>query len=121
MINKWKDPDYKKYMKEKNDDFFKSDKGKEFIKKLPNMTGFTHSEQSKKQMSESAKVACSKIDCKERVAHKIKYFCPLCNIEYSLNGGWFNLHMQKYHSWNKEECQLFKSNYPLLINSSTKS
>lgn len=109
MKKKWSDPEYKKYMLEKNNNFWKGEVGQNHIKtRRPATLGHKHTEETKSQMSESAKIACRKIDCKERASKRKRYTCPICD-KSNLDGGNFNSHMMSRHEWDKEACTYFKN------------
>lgn len=108
---RWMDPEFIEYMKAKNSDFLKSESGQIFIKEHLNKIwkGRTHSEATKKKMSDSAKKALENIDMKERALNRKKFICPICD-KINLDGGNFNRHMLKHHLWSKEQCKHFKNN-----------
>jgi hypothetical protein len=113
MLEKWKSPEYLQKMKEKNDKFWNSDKGKEILEKTKkNWIGKKHKNKTKLKMSLSAIECCSKIDCRKRAMNRPRYVCPICNKE-NLDGGNFNSHMLSKHEWDKTKCSIFKSNYKL--------
>lgn len=108
MSEKWKDDKFKKYMKDKNDNFFKSDDGKKHIERLKTIwINKKHTKSTKEKMSKSAKETCKKIDCTARAMARKRYTCPECN-KSNLDGANFNSHMISVHLWNKEKCQMFK-------------
>jgi hypothetical protein len=108
---RWADPKFKESMGKKNDDFFKSEKGKSFIKNHLSQIwkGRKHKDSTKKRMSESAKKLMEKTDMRKRALNRKKYVCPICS-KSNLDGGNFNSHMIKIHDWNKDDCQNFKKN-----------
>jgi len=111
MLEKWKSTEFKKKMKEKNDSFWNSNKGKLLKEKISkNWIGKTHTEETKKKMSESAIRSCSKIDCRKRAMNRPRYNCPICEVK-NLDGGNFNSHMSSRHNWDKDKCFIFKKNY----------
>lgn len=111
MSEKWQNTEYKEYMQEKNNIFWRGIAGQQHIKnRRPATLGHKHTTETKSQMSISAKIACSKIDCKERARKRKRYTCPCCN-KSSLDGGNFNSHMIAAHNWTKETCVEFKKNY----------
>jgi hypothetical protein len=115
MKNKWQDIDYKEYMQDRNNKFWNSDRGIEFIKnRKPTWTGLTHSEETKSKMSISAKIHCASIDCKNRAMKRKRYDCIIC-YKNNLDGGNFNSHMITKHNWSKEECVIFKKDYNILL------
>lgn len=113
-IERWKDPVFKQYMKERNQAFLDSDKGKSFIKDHLNQiwVGREHSNETKLKMSESAKKALQCVDMKERALNRKRHICPICN-KSNLDGGNFNRHMKLNHTWSKEQSQSFKMNNTL--------
>jgi hypothetical protein len=113
-IERWKDPVFKQYMKERNQAFLDSDKGKSFIKDHLNQiwVGREHSNETKLKMSESAKKALENVDMKTRALNRKRYSCPICG-KSNLDGGNFNQHVKIQHEWTKEQSQSFKkSNTP---------
>jgi hypothetical protein len=113
MLEKWKSTEYIQKMKEKNDSFWCSDKGKLLKEKTSkNWVGKNHTIDTKKKMSESAIKLCSKIDCKQRAMNRPRYNCPICELK-NLDGGNFNSHMLSKHNWGKDNCLIFKKNYGL--------
>lgn len=110
-IERWKDPVFKQYMKERNQAFLDSDKGKSFIKDHLNQIwiGREHSDKTKLKMSESAKNALKNVDMKERALNRKRYTCPICN-KPNLDGGNFNNHVISQHCWTREQSQSFKKN-----------
>lgn len=111
MQDKWNTPEYRQKMKEANENFWKSDTGKQLLEKTKkNWVGKKHKEETKQKMSLSAIKTCLKINCKERSMKRKRYICPICNKE-NLDGGNFNSHMKSKHNWEKNECIIFKKNY----------
>lgn len=113
MLEKWKSPEYIQKMKEINDSFWNSDKGKEQLEKTKkNWIGRKHKTETKQKMSLSAIDVCSKMDCSKRAMNRPRYVCPICG-KTNLDGGNFNTHMLSKHNWDKDSCSIFKTNYGL--------
>jgi len=114
MKSKWNDYQFKEYMNEKNKSFWSSSRGIELKKILKERnisnTGLNHSNITKQKMSESAKLACSKIDCSERAMNRKRYICPICSMP-NLDGSNFNKHMNKSHNWETSYSQQYKLSF----------
>lgn len=110
MKKKWEDPKFIEFMKEKNDNFWKSENETllQFKKKRSEyQKGKTHTQETKIKMSLIHKEICSKIDCKARAAKRKRFDCPICDMK-NLDGANFNNHMRVSHQWTKELSQNFK-------------
>lgn len=113
MLSKWKSIEFRNKMNSINSSFWSSDTGKSILDKTKtNWIGRTHTDETKRKMSESAKSHLTGVDMRERALNRKRYTCPLCKRP-NLDGGNFNSHMISNHSWNKDECANFKKNYPL--------
>ncbi len=106
MKAKWSDPEFNEYMRKLNDTYWNSAEGR--AHKSPGMSGLSHDAGTRALMSESAKAACKKIDCKARALKRKRYRCPECG-KGELDGGNFNSHMIGRHWWVKESCVAFKA------------
>jgi hypothetical protein len=110
MKEKWSDPNFIEYMKERNNSFWNGDSEtlKQFkIKRSIDQTGKVHSNETKLKLSLIHKELCSKMDCSARAMKRRRYKCPLCEFD-NLDGKNFNSHMQARHEWDKDTSQKYK-------------
>lgn len=105
----WQDPAFVSKMKKKNDEFWYSEKGREYVRtRRPATLGQTHTKKTRARMSQTHKELAKSIDFRERASHRKRFECPICN-KPSLDGGNFNRHMIGQHDWTSDQCKSFKS------------
>ena len=108
MKDKWSNPEFINFMKEKNEKYKTTGKSKIVgAKSGAARIGFKYSNEVKLKRSIALKKACESIDMKARALNRKKYICPICFLS-NLDGGNFNSHMRSRHDWNKEKSKIFK-------------